>query len=57
MLTERIHDDSCKLRGGLSFVSHIPRNGYGKILRNQLRQWAEVEWTGQYAGEEDIFRH
>ena len=30
-----------KIRGGLQFVSSIPRNDVGKLLRQKLTKWAD----------------
>ena len=33
----------CKhIRGGLAFVSSIPRNNVGKLLRQKLTKWADT---------------
>ncbi|KAI9561750.1 hypothetical protein GHT06_012711 [Daphnia sinensis] len=42
-LHDRVHDESL-LRGGLVFIDEIPRNVMGKIVRQQLRDRAELEF-------------
>ena len=40
-VNERVIDYK-KIRGGISFQPIIPRNNVGKLLRNELTQWAEA---------------
>ncbi|KAI9561749.1 hypothetical protein GHT06_012710 [Daphnia sinensis] len=42
-LHDRVRDESF-LRGGLVFIEEIPRNAMGKIIRQQLRDRAELEF-------------
>ena len=41
----RVNADFKKIRGRVLFRSNLPRNTVGKLLRRDMREWAEKEAT------------
>ena len=39
----RVNADFKKIRGRILFRDSVPRNTSGKLLRREMRQWAEKE--------------
>ena len=44
----RVNADFKKIRGKVLFRSDLPRNTVGKLLRRDMREWAEKEATKLY---------